>query len=189
MPFLQQFDDGLVLLVGALHPGSLATSPVDQEATAVFGKRIDPVALAAALEAGDGRPTIVALQAGNVHSGAFDPFTEAIVAAHDAGAWVHVDGAFGLFAAASPTRRHLVAGMDAADSWATDAHKWLNVPYDCGFAFVRDPALLAKVFSLAAAYLPEEEPEPTYGYLTPESSQRARALTVWATLRAWVCNA
>jgi glutamate/tyrosine decarboxylase-like PLP-dependent enzyme len=96
-----------------------------------------------------------------------------------------VDGAFGLFARLSPRSAHLAAGVERADSVIADGHKWLNVPYDCGFAFVRDPALLAKVFSLAAAYLPGEEPEPTYGYLTPESSQRARSLAVWAALRAW----
>ena len=102
-----------------------------------------------ALDDGDGRPTVVALQAGNVHSGAFDPFAEAIAVAHDHGAWVHVDGAFGLFAAASPRHRHLVAGYEAADSWATDAHKTLNVPYDCGLAIVRDPAALRAAMSMA----------------------------------------
>ena len=103
--------------------------------------RIDPGALEAALAAGPETPSgpaIVVVQAGNVHSGAFDPFGPAIEAAHRHGAWVHVDGAFGLFAAASPRTRHLVAGYEAADSWTTDAHKTLNVPYDCGIAIVRD---------------------------------------------------
>ena len=101
--------------------------------------RLDAAALRAALEAGDGQPTVVALQAGNVHSGAFDPFAEASPLAHDHGAWVHVDGAFGLFAAASPGTGTWSRGFEAADSWATDAHKTLNVPYDCGLAVVRDP--------------------------------------------------
>src|SRR5262249_9525445 len=108
--------------------------------------RIDPAALAPALASGppgapaSSAPPIVALQAGNVHSGAFDPFGPAIAAAHEHGAWVHVDGAFGLFAAASPRSRHLVAGYEAADSWTTDAHKTLNVPYDSGLAIVADRA-------------------------------------------------
>ena len=145
--------------------------------------RIDPVALAAALEAGDGRPTIVCLQAGNVHSGAFDPFEACIAAAHDAGAWVHVDGAFGLFAAASPTRRHLTAGFAAADSWATDAHKTLNVPYDCGLAIVRDRAALRAAMGMHGDYLIfDAAGEPMDK--VPEISRRGRAFPVWAVLRA-----
>ena len=101
--------------------------------------RVVPAALADALAAAEG-PTIVVLQAGNLHSGAYDPFDECISRAHDHGAWVHVDGAFGLWAAASPALRHLVAGVAGADSWATDAHKTLNVPYDCGVCVVADPS-------------------------------------------------
>ncbi len=145
--------------------------------------RIDPVALAAALEAGDGRPTIVCLQAGNVHSGAFDPFEACIAAAHDAGAWVHVDGAFGLFAAASPTHRHLVEGFETADSWATDAHKTLNVPYDCGLAIVRDRAALRAAMGMHGDYLIHDvvgEPLDK----GPEISRRGRAFPVWAVLRS-----
>ena len=145
--------------------------------------RIDPIALAAALDAGDGRPTIVALQAGNVHSGAFDPFAAAITAAHDAGAWVHVDGAFGLFAAASPTRRHLVAGMEGADSWATDAHKTLNVPYDCGLAIVRDRAALRAAMGMHGDYLIHDAAGEPFDKV-PEISRRGRAFPVWAVLRA-----
>ena len=145
--------------------------------------RVDPIALAAALDAGDGRPTIVALQAGNVHSGAFDPFAAAISAAHDAGAWVHVDGAFGLFAAASPTRRHLVAGMDNADSWATDAHKTLNVPYDCGLAIVRDRAALRAAMGMHGDYLIHDAAGEPFDKV-PEISRRGRAFPVWAVLRA-----
>jgi selenocysteine lyase/cysteine desulfurase len=104
--------------------------------------RIDAGALAAALASGPSGPTIVVLQAGNVHSGAFDPFGPAIAVAREHGAWVHVDGAFGLFAAASPRYRHLTAGYQAADSWTTDAHKTLNVPYDCGIAIVANQVAL-----------------------------------------------
>ena len=145
--------------------------------------RIEPAALAAALDAGDGRPTIVCLQAGNVHSGAFDPFEASITAAHDAGAWVHVDGAFGLFAAASPARRHLVAGHDAADSWATDAHKTLNVPYDCGLAIVRDRAALRAAMGMHGDYLIHDAAGEPFDKV-PEISRRGRAFPVWAVLRS-----
>src|SRR6185503_19927008 len=96
-------------------------------------------ALADALSSDSVAPTILCLQAGELNTGAFDPFPEACEVANEHGAWVHVDGAFGLWAGASTDRRHLVAGVDRADSWATDGHKWLNVPYDVGFAFVADP--------------------------------------------------
>jgi glutamate/tyrosine decarboxylase-like PLP-dependent enzyme len=145
--------------------------------------RIEAAALAAALDAGDGRPTLVALQAGNVHSGAFDPFDAAIAAAHDAGAWVHVDGAFGLFAAASPRHRHLVAGVDRADSWATDAHKTLNVPYDCGLAIVRDRAALRAAMGMHGDYLVHDAAGEPFDKV-PEISRRGRAIPVWAVLRA-----
>jgi glutamate/tyrosine decarboxylase-like PLP-dependent enzyme len=128
-------------------------------------------------------PAIVCLQAGNVNTGAFDPFTEIIPLARNLGAWVHVDGAFGLWAAATPQRAHLVAGIAAADSWGTDAHKWLNVPYDSGLAFVRDPEPLRAAMSVTAAYLPQsEQREPSQ--FTPELSRRARGVEVWTALRA-----
>ncbi len=145
--------------------------------------RLDPTALRRALEDGDGRPTVVSLQAGNVHSGAFDPFAEAVEVAHDHGAWVHVDGAFGLFAGASPRHRHLVAGYEGADSWATDAHKTLNVPYDCGLAVVRDPAALRAAMSMAGPYLLVDAAGDPFEKV-PELSRRGRALPVWAVLRA-----
>jgi glutamate/tyrosine decarboxylase-like PLP-dependent enzyme len=145
--------------------------------------RVDASALAAALAAGDGRPTIVALQAGNVHSGAFDPFPEAIGLAHEHGAWVHVDGAFGLFAAASPAYRHLLAGYEAADSWATDAHKTLNVPYDSGLVVVRDPVPLRAAMSMHGEYLIRHEAGDPFEKV-PELSRRNRALPVWAVLRS-----
>ncbi len=128
-------------------------------------------------------PTIVCVQAGNVNTGAFDPATEICAIAHAAGAWVHVDGAFGLWAAAAPKRAHLVAGFAAADSWATDAHKWLNVPYDSGLAFVRDAAALRGAMSLSAAYLQVGEARDPSQF-TPEASRRARAVEIWAALRS-----
>jgi len=145
--------------------------------------RIDPTALRRLLEAGDGRPTMVALQAGNIHSGAFDPFPEAIAVAHEHGAWVHVDGAFGLFAGASPAYRHLVEGYENADSWATDAHKTLNVPYDCGVAIVRDPQALRAAMSMHGDYLIHDAAGDPFEKV-PELSRRGRAFTVWAVLRS-----
>ncbi len=128
-------------------------------------------------------PTIVCIQAGNVNTGAFDPAKEIIAKAHAANAWVHVDGAFGLWAAAAPRRAHLVEGVAEADSWATDAHKWLNVPYDSGLAFVRDPENLRAAMALSAAYLPQgDRREPSQ--FTPELSRRARGIEIWAALRS-----
>ncbi|WP_406187067.1 pyridoxal phosphate-dependent decarboxylase family protein [Streptomyces sp. NBC_01006] len=159
------------------------------EAVAADGQgRIVPEALRSALAAGgekDGgrSPTIVVLQAGDIHSGAFDPFVETIRAARASDAWVHVDGAFGLWAAASPRYAHLTAGAADADSWATDAHKTLNVPYDCGLAIVRDPSALRAAMGLRGDYLIQDE----YGDpidKVPELSRRGRAFTVWAALRS-----
>jgi glutamate/tyrosine decarboxylase-like PLP-dependent enzyme len=128
-------------------------------------------------------PTIVCAQVGNVNTGAFDPVEEIAARAHEAGAWVHVDGAFGLWAAAAPDRAHLVRGIGAADSWATDAHKWLNVPYDSGLAFVRDPEPLRAAMGVTAAYLPDSMMREPAAH-TPELSRRARGVEVWAVLRA-----
>lgn len=126
--------------------------------------------------------TIVCTQAGNVNTGAFDPLREICERARQAGAWVHVDGAFGLWAAASPALACLVDGVGLADSWSTDAHKWLNVPYDCGLAFVRDPQDLRQAMAVSAAYLPEQGARNPSDY-TPELSRRARGVEVWAALR------
>jgi glutamate/tyrosine decarboxylase-like PLP-dependent enzyme len=128
-------------------------------------------------------PTVVCLQAGNVHSGGYDPFAEAIEVAHQHGAWVHVDGAFGLFAAATPAYSHLVAGFEAADSWATDAHKTLNVPYDCGIAIVRDPAAVKAAMGMHGDYLIHDEAGDPFEKV-PELSRRARAVPVYAVLAA-----
>jgi glutamate/tyrosine decarboxylase-like PLP-dependent enzyme len=138
--------------------------------------------LAARLAEHDG-PTVVCLQAGNVHSGGYDPFAEAVEVAHAHGAWVHVDGAFGLFAAAAPAYRHLVAGYQAADSWATDAHKTLNVPYDCGLAIVRDPAALKAAMGMHGDYLIQDAAGDPMERV-PELSRRARSVPVYAVLAA-----
>ncbi len=145
--------------------------------------RVDVAALDEALAAGPGRPAVVCLQAGNVHSGAFDDLAAGIEVAHRHGAWVHVDGAFGLFAAASPSYRHLVAGLEGADSWTTDAHKTLNVPYDCGLAIVRDRTALRAAMGAHGEYLIQDaagDPLDT----VPEFSRRGRAFAVWAVLRS-----
>jgi glutamate/tyrosine decarboxylase-like PLP-dependent enzyme len=128
-------------------------------------------------------PTIVCTQAGNVNTGAFDPIREICARAHAAGAWVHVDGAFGMWAAAAPSRMHLAEGMANADSWATDAHKWLNVPYDCGLAFVRDSHSLQAAMAITAEYLPTDSEFRNPSDFTPELSRRARGVEVWAALR------
>lgn len=127
-------------------------------------------------------PAIVCLQAGNVNSGAFDPAEDPIGLAKSAGAWVHVDGAFGLWAAAAPQRAHLTKGYDRADSWALDAHKWLKVPYDCGCALVRAPQSLQAAMSVKAAYLMQQDSRRDPFDFTPECSRRMRGLEVWAAL-------
>lgn len=121
-------------------------------------------------------PAIVCLQAGNVNTGAFDPVGEICAKVKKPGVWIHVDGAFGLWAGAAPDRSYLIEGLNKADSWATDAHKWLNTAYDSGLAFVRHPEDLYNSFSVTASYLPEEE------RFTPESSRRARGIDIWAAL-------
>ena len=145
---------------------------------------IDTADLDVVLARGTG-PAIVCLQAGNVNTGAVDDFRAAVPIAHQHGAWVHVDGAFGLWAAASPTTAALLDGVAAADSWGCDAHKWLNVPYDCGLAFCANPDIHAAAMAYSAAYLTGSGATADYclGDLTPESSRRARAVPVWAALR------
>jgi glutamate/tyrosine decarboxylase-like PLP-dependent enzyme len=128
-------------------------------------------------------PAIVCVQAGNVNTGAIDPIADICRAARAAGAWVHVDGAFGLWAAAAPTRAHLLDGVEQADSWATDAHKWLNVPYDSGIAFVRDADALRAAMAITAEYLPTRSAYRNPSDYVPELSRRARGVEVWATLR------
>ncbi|MET3806434.1 glutamate/tyrosine decarboxylase-like PLP-dependent enzyme [Nakamurella sp. UYEF19] len=158
--------------------------PVAVAADAQGRIRVD--ALTAALDGiPGGEPIIVCLQAGNLHSGAFDPFTAAVAAAHRRNAWVHVDGAFGLWAAASPGMHFLAQGLADADSWATDAHKTLNVPYDCGVAVVRDARAMRATFGLQTSYLPSEADGPGNPFeRVPELSRRARGVPVWAVLRS-----
>jgi glutamate/tyrosine decarboxylase-like PLP-dependent enzyme len=146
--------------------------------------RMDARALAATLAAGEG-PAIVCAQAGNVNTGACDPLGGVVTAAREHGAWVHVDGAFGLWAAASPALSPLVAGAAGADSWVTDGHKWLNVPYDCGIVAVRDPQAHRAAMGMTAAYLVSGGTgERSNSDFVPEASRRARGFAVYAALRS-----
>ena len=129
-------------------------------------------------------PAIFCVQAGNVNSGAFDPFPEICAAARAAGAWIHVDGAFGLWARASKTLAPLARGLELADSWATDAHKWLNVPYDSGIAFVRDAQALQSAMAITAEYLPPAQARRAPCDYTPELSRRARGTEIYAALKS-----
>jgi glutamate/tyrosine decarboxylase-like PLP-dependent enzyme len=127
--------------------------------------------------------TLLCIQAGNVNTGAFDPAEQICARARDANAWIHVDGAFGMWAALSPQYAPLLAGFNAADSWAIDCHKWLNVPYDSGLAVVRDPRHLQAAMSISAAYLASSDLREPWHYV-PESSRRARAIELWAAMRS-----
>jgi glutamate/tyrosine decarboxylase-like PLP-dependent enzyme len=129
-------------------------------------------------------PAIVCVQAGNVNTGSFDPMQEIVPWAKESGAWVHVDGAFGFWAAASARLAHLTTGMELADSWATDAHKYLNVPYDAGLALVRNPSDLERLMSIEAAYLVEGHIGQDPGLYAPEMSRRARGVPTWAVLKS-----
>lgn len=151
--------------------------PVDSQ------ERLRCDALERELEANPGAPTIVILQGGEINTGAFDPFETAIRIAHERGAWVHVEGAFGLWAVASPKYRHLLRGAEAADSWATDGHKWLNVPYDCGYAFVADAEVHRGAMAYHASYLTHSTDARDAMEFTPEWSRRARGFATYAALR------
>ena len=165
--------DSVDVALRYLGLGAPVVVPADEQG------RIRVDALESALGTG---PTIVCLQAGNVHSGAFDNFAAAIPIAHARGAWVHIDGAFGLWAGASPAHRRLVTDYELADSWASDAHKTLNVPYDCGIAIVADSVPLRAAMSIHANYLiPDVTGDPLDK--VPEMSRRARGVPVWAALR------
>ena len=148
--------------------------------------RLDLAGLDRALESLDGLPAVVVVNAGEVNAGEFDPVAEMIEMARRHRCWIHVDGAFGLFARLSPRTAHLVVGVEKADSATVDGHKWLNVPYDSGYAFVRDHGLMARAFRYSADYLPpQDDVRPTLGAIGPESSRRARSFAVWATLKAY----
>jgi glutamate/tyrosine decarboxylase-like PLP-dependent enzyme len=182
-----------VLTSGYVHTSSLkalAMLGLGRGRVQVFAAdpvgRLDADALETALEQLGGAPAILIATAGEVNAGGFDPLTTLAELAEKHGAWLHVDGAFGLFAALSPRKRDLVRGIDGAHSVALDLHKWLNVPYDCGAAFVSDPAVHHGTFAAGAAYLGKEDAErPAFGNLSPEMSRRSRAFAVWATLRAY----
>jgi glutamate/tyrosine decarboxylase-like PLP-dependent enzyme len=165
----------LIKSLGLLGLGRkrVITIPVDNQGR----MRVD------ALPSSLSSPAIVCVQAGNVNSGSFDPIEEVCSYARTNGAWVHVDGAFGLWAAVAPSLAHLATGIDMADSWATDGHKWLNVPYDCGLAFVRHPHALKAAMAITAEYLPTETEHRNPSDYTPELSRRARGVEVYAALR------
>jgi glutamate/tyrosine decarboxylase-like PLP-dependent enzyme len=147
---------------------------------------MDVAALERELRSLDGDPAIVIGNAGEVNTGLFDPLEEIADLCDEYGAWLHVDGAFGLFARVSPRTTELAAGVERAHSVISDGHKWLNVPFDCGFAFVRDRELLGRTFAAGAAYLPEaSDDRPIFAFRAPELSRRARSLAVWATLAAY----
>jgi glutamate/tyrosine decarboxylase-like PLP-dependent enzyme len=157
--------------------GTAVRVPTDEQG------RMRAAELAPVLAAADA-PAIVCAQAGNVNTGALDPLEEIVAACRDAGAWCHVDGAFGLWAAAAPGRAHLTAGVAGADSWALDAHKWLNVPYESALAIVADPAPLSAAMALTAAYLTVAAQRERNGAdWAPEASRRARAFPMYAALR------
>jgi len=148
--------------------------------------RFDLDALEKELSGLDGVPAVVIGNAGEVNIGDFDPISRLADLTEKHDAWLHVDGAFGLFAGLSPKTKHLVEGVDRAQSVTVDGHKWLNVPYDCGFAFVSSPRLLTRTFRYTAEYLPKpDDPHPNMGAIGPESSRRARSFSVWATLHAY----
>lgn len=175
-------DEVHISAVGALRMLGVGTSELVRVSVDGQG-RIRPEALEAALDGITG-PCIVCLQAGNVSTGASDPMDTLVPLAHGRGAWVHVDGAFGLWAAAVPSLAPQVTGIAAADSWATDAHKWLNVPYDSGFAIVAHPAPHRAAMSLRASYLQRGDDEERVGMdWVPESSRRSRVIPLYALMR------
>ena len=181
-----------VVSSGYIHPSAtkaLAMLGIGRDAVRRFARddvgRVDLTAMEAALRALDGAPAIIVGNAGEVNAGDFDPIGALADLAERYGAWLHVDGAFGLFARATPTAAHLAAGVERAQSVIADGHKWLNVPYDSGFAFVRDASLLAGPFAIGAAYPPKPGEHPMFGAMGPEASRRARGIAIWATLRAY----
>jgi glutamate/tyrosine decarboxylase-like PLP-dependent enzyme len=169
-------------LLRALRHLGIGTDAVVQVAMQDDGT-LDVAALKVELEKNPDTPTIVSLAAGDLNRGAFDPFEEICDLAHACNAWVHIDGAFGLWVASSPRYRHLVKGIEKADSWATDAHKWLNVPYDSGIAFVADPESHKSAMTIPAAYKVEVANVRDQLEWGPEWSRRARGIPIYAALR------
>jgi len=177
---------------GYIHPSAtkaLAMLGIGRETVRRFSRddagRLDAGAMEAALRGLRGAPAIIVGNAGEVNAGDFDPIDALADLAERYDAWLHVDGAFGLFARATPRSAQLAKGVERAHSVIADGHKWLNVPYDSGFAFVRDAALLGGPFGIGAAYLPKPGEHPMFATLGPESSRRARGIAIWATLRAY----
>jgi glutamate/tyrosine decarboxylase-like PLP-dependent enzyme len=182
----------LVISSGYLHPSAmqaigmlgLGRANIRRLARDPVG-RVDLAAVEREL-AQHTQPAILIANAGEVNAGDFDPMADLADLAERHNAWLHVDGAFGLFARLAPATRHLTEGIERADSVICDGHKWLNVPYDCGVAFVRVVERLPRALNVGAAYLPSaEDSHPNFGFMSPENSRRARALSVWATLRAY----
>jgi glutamate/tyrosine decarboxylase-like PLP-dependent enzyme len=175
-------DDAHTTVFSALQFLGLGHDRVVRVATDAQGA-MDPNAFAAAIGAVSG-PCIVILQAGQINTGGFDPFEKLIPLATAKGAWVHVDGAFGLWARVPESTRRLAAGIELADSWATDGHKWLQTPYDCGYAIVRNELAHRRAMTIAASYLPtaaEGERDPTH--YVPELSRRARGFATWSIIK------
>jgi glutamate/tyrosine decarboxylase-like PLP-dependent enzyme len=177
---------------GYIHPSAtkaLAMLGIGRETVRLFVRddvgRVDLPAMEAALRDLKGAPGIIVGNAGEVNAGDFDPIDTLADLAERYEAWLHVDGAFGLFARATPRAAHLAKGVDRSHSVIADGHKWLNVPYDSGFVFVRDPTLLGGPFAIGAAYLPKPGEHPLFGAMGPEASRRARGIAIWATLRAY----
>jgi glutamate/tyrosine decarboxylase-like PLP-dependent enzyme len=168
--------DRAVRLLG-IGSDNVSPLPLDRD------NGMDAGALRAALRAEKDRPTIVVLQAGELNTGSFDRFSELVPLAHEHGAWVHVDGAFGLWAGASPRHRHLMLGAARADSWSTDGHKWLNVPYDSGFAFVADAAAHFASMTHRSSYMMHEGDARDQVDFNPEWSRRARGIATYAAIR------
>ncbi|MFL5825266.1 MAG: pyridoxal phosphate-dependent decarboxylase family protein [Thermoleophilaceae bacterium] len=186
-PPVPVFTSGIVHASAVKSIGMLGIGRSSVRKLAVDGTgRLDVTALERELAALEGAPAIVIANAGDANSGAFDPIDHMADLAERYNAWLHVDGAFGIFARVSPELDGIARGMERAMSVGGDGHKWLNVPYDCGFVFVRDWQALQRTFGERADYLPPlDDPNPSYAYLAPESSRRARAFAVWATLRAY----
>jgi len=181
-----------VLSSGYIHPSAtkaLAMLGIGRETVRRFARddvgRIDLAATEAALRDLKGAPAIIVGNAGEVNAGDFDPIDALADLAEKYDAWLHVDGAFGLFARATPKAEHLAKGVGRAHSVIAAGHRWFNVPYASGFAFVRDASLLAGPFAIGAAYLPKPGEHPMFGALGPEASRRARGIAIWATLRAY----
>jgi len=185
-----------VLTSGFVHASTmkvLALQGIGRGNVQIFSRddfgRLDLAGMEQALNELAGKPALIIVNAGEVNAGEFDPVDDMITLARKHNCWVHVDGAFGLFARLSPRVAHFTDGVEGADSVTVDGHKWLNVPFDSGYAFVRDHGLLTRAFRYTADYLPaEDDPHPTMGAIGPESTRRARSFAVWATLKAYGRN-